>query len=343
VTNVVKIGNICIGGGNKIAVQSMTNVSVLDVEATTLQLRQLQLAGCDIVRVAVPDIASALMLSKIKRATSVPIVADTHFDHRIAIAAMENGADKVRINPGNMSCDNIADIVAAANMHGVPLRIGVNGGSVNKSYLAAANGNRAEAIVNNLADFVLAFEKLGFSNLVLSVKSSSVTETIKINRQIAAKFPYPLHIGVTEAGLFQQGLIKNSIAIGSLLVGGIGDTIRVSLTADPVKEVATAKDILNAIGKGSGVQFVSCPQCGRCKIDLVSLAEKIFDVCKNVNKNIKIAVMGCIVNGPGECMDAELGIAGGDGKVALFKKGKVIRTVDERDAVKEFTKELELL
>lgn len=339
-TKTAKIGNLIIGGGNKIAVQSMTNLPVTDVEGTILQIDKLVSAGCDVVRIAVSDEQSAKCFGIVKSMRpSVPLVADIHFDARLAILAMECGADKIRINPGNVSTNDLLDVIDSAKKHGTAIRIGVNSGSVSSEFLQKY-GDKTVALYESLRSYVEFFEQNGFTNLVLSLKSSDVCETIKLNR-MASKLGYPLHVGVTEAGLAEQGFVKNAIGIGALLADGIGDTIRVSLTADHVEEVLSAHRILKALGRDGGVQFVSCPKCGRCKIDLENVAQKVYEKVKNLQKNVKIAVMGCEVNGPGECADADLGLAGGNGKFVIFKKGKAVRTVDESVAVDEFVKEVE--
>ncbi len=331
-----------IGGGSAIAIQSMTNIPVADVEGTLAQIERCAKSGCDIMRVAIPNRQSAEAFSQLRKQTDVPLVADIHFDYRLAIAAMEAGADKIRINPGNMSLAQLNDVIACAQKHRVPVRIGVNSGSVNKDALVSAQGNRARALLWSLEQYVRYFESKGFYDLVLSVKSTDVRETVEANR-LVAQLGYPLHLGVTEAGLLRQGLVKNSIGIGSLLLDGIGDTIRVSLTADPVDEVLAAKDILVSLGLRQGVTFVSCPKCGRCSIDLEAVANDIYDYVKNIDKNVKIAVMGCEVNGPGECSDADLGMAGANGNFVFFKHGKRYKTVPAEDAVQLFKKEIDIL
>lgn len=332
-----------IGNGNPIAVQSMTNLSVKDIDATWQQCKELQLAGCDIVRVAVTDVECCKAIATLKSRIAMPVVADIHFDYRLALSAMENGADKIRINPGNMAVNDVVKVLDCAKVHHTPIRIGVNGGSVDKTELQKANGNKVQALVNSLLNYVDFFHKHNFDDIVLSVKSSDVRETIEANRLIAQRCDCPIHIGVTEAGPWQQGIIKNSIGIGSLLYDNIGDTIRVSLTAHPVEEVKAGIAILRALNLKKGLTFVSCPQCGRCSIELISVANEIYDRLKNIDKPLKIAVMGCEVNGPGECRDADLGLAGGKGKVAFFRHGEVYRIVESNNAVDEFIKEVEKL
>lgn len=341
-TKQIKIRNLTIGGGAEIAVQSMTNVPVDNAEATLSQIKRLTDAGCDIVRVAVPNAKSVAAFRKIRDRVDAPLVADIHFDARLAVEVIEAGADKVRINPGNTPLSQLDAVIDCAKTNGTVIRLGVNAGSVDNTFLTACNGDVAAAMAKNLQSYVEYFEKRGFYDLVLSVKSSDVRVTVKANRLISA-MPYPVHLGVTEAGLAYQGIIKNSIGIGSLLLDGIGDTIRVSLTSDPVEEVAAGQAILSALGLRQGVQFVSCPKCGRCSVDLETVAEEIFEYVRPIRNNLKIAVMGCEVNGPGECRDADLGLAGGGGKFAFFKNGKIYKRVEQERAVEEFKKEIDLL
>ena len=338
----IKIKNVIIGGGNPIAIQSMTNLPVTDVDATLKQIEEFVRAGGDVMRIAVPNAEAAKAFAVVRRQTDVPLVADIHFDYRLAIAAIEAGADKIRINPGNIAANQLDSVIDCAKSNSVPIRIGVNSGSVNADALQACGTVKAKALAYSLEQYVRLFEARGFDNLVLSVKSSDVRETIETNR-LVAKLGYPLHLGVTEAGLLEQGLIKNSIGIGTLLLDGIGDTIRVSLTADPVKEVYAAKDILVSLGLRKGIKFVSCPKCGRCSIDLERVANEVYDYVKNLDCDLKIAVMGCEVNGPGECADADLGMAGANGKYVFFKHGKRYKTVDASVAVNEFIEEIKLL
>lgn len=336
----VKVRNLIIGDGN-ITVQSMTDLPVTDVEKTLEQIGRLSDAGCDIVRIAVPNAAAAEAFGQVRLHTDMPLVADIHFDYRQAVAAIENGADKIRINPGNIPKQHLDKVIDCAKQHDVAVRIGVNGGSVNAEALAKF-GDKTVALVESLKEYVRYFEDKNFDNLVLSVKSSDVREMIKANR-LAAKLGYPLHLGVTEAGLLKQGIVKNSIGIGVLLSEGIGDTIRVSLTADPVEEVYAARDILLSLGLTDGVTFVSCPKCGRCSVDLTNAADEIYRYVRGIRKNIKIAVMGCEVNGPGECKDADLGMAGANGKFVFFKKGNIYKTVPSDVATQEFKKEIDKL
>ncbi len=337
-TNVVNIGGVSIGGGNRVAIQSMTNIPVIDIDSTLLQILQLTDAGCDIVRVAVPDMASARALAVVKNNIHIPIVADIHFDYKLAIACVEGGADKVRINPGNIGLANMPEVVDCIKAHDIAVRIGVNCGSLDKQMLANCNGDKVAARGQSLMHYVERFG--GYDNIVLSVKSSSVSDTIRANRLISKACQCPIHIGVTESGVGGVAIAKSAIGIGSLLADGIGDTIRVSLTADPVAEVRTARDILSALSH-SGVQFVSCPKCGRCSYDLEGVASRVYDHVKDMDIDLKVAVMGCEVNGPGECADADIGMAGGKGRVAFFNKGKVYRTVDSDMAEVQFIEEID--
>lgn len=341
ITKQATIRDIAIGNGNKIAVQSMTNMPVENIDGTFKQINDLIAAGCDIIRIAVPSANAVNAFAEVRKQVNVPLVADIHFDYRLALKAIEAGADKIRINPGNIAEEHLNAIIDCAKSHNVAIRIGVNGGSVNSRYLKEYGGDKSKALIASVKDYTLYFENRGFCNLVLSVKSSDVEETVRLNKAIA-DMNYPLHLGVTEAGPTEQGIIKNAIGIGSLLMEGIGDTIRVSLTGNPVEEVKAAKSILNSLGIGSGVKFVSCPKCGRCSVDLESVACKIYDYVKNLDCDLKIAVMGCEVNGPGECKDADLGIAGANGRFVFFKKGKIYKYVESNDAVSEFIKEIDL-
>ena len=341
-TKTVQIKNVTIGGGHPVAIQSMTNLPVTEIVATLAQIEEFVRAGGDVMRIAVPNNEAAKAFAEVRKQTNVPLVADIHFDYRLAIAAIEAGADKIRINPGNIAERHLDSVIDCAKRNGVPIRIGVNSGSVNAEALRVCGGAKAKALAYSLEQYVRYFEARGFDNLVLSVKSSDVRETIETNR-LVSKLGYPLHLGVTEAGLLEQGLIKNSIGIGALLLDGIGDTIRVSLTADPVKEVHAARDILVSLGLKKGIKFVSCPKCGRCSIDLESVAQQVYDYVKNLDCDLKIAVMGCEVNGPGECSDADIGMAGANGKYIFFKHGKRYKTVDENRAVYEFIEEVKQL
>ncbi len=342
-TKKIRIKNLTIGGGAPISVQSMTNVSVCDVDSTLRQINDLQNSDCDIVRIALPDNKAAEAFSIVRKNTDMPLVADIHFDGRLAVAAIEAGADKIRINPGNMSFKQLDSVIDCAKSNGIPIRLGVNGGSVNRDLLKMHNGDKVLAIEANLRQYITYFEDKGFDKIVLSVKSSDVSEMVRVNRSIAASFDYPIHLGVTEAGPAYQGLVKNSVGIGTLLLDGIGDTIRVSLTANPVEEVRAAKEILKSLNLRDGVKFVSCPKCGRCGYDLEKAASEIYEYVKDMRKNIKVAVMGCEVNGPGECLDADVGIAGANGRCVFFKYGKIYKTVDESVAVEEFKREIDLI
>lgn len=342
-TKQINIGNVVIGNGNKIAVQSMTNISVENIDATLEQIAQLTEVGCDIVRIAVPNLNAAEAFATVRKQVNIPLVADIHFDHRLAIASIEAGADKIRINPGNIEAGNLYQVIDCAKSYRVPIRIGVNGGSASKQFLEQCNGDKSQALIESIKHYVRYFENRSFYDIVLSVKSSDVESTVFLNRQIA-DLGYPLHLGVTEAGLIEQGKLKNAIGIGSLLLDGIGDTVRVSLTSNPVNEVIAAKEILNVLGLGNNaVTFVSCPKCGRCSVDLERIANEVYNVVKDLKCNLKIAVMGCEVNGPGECKDADLGLAGANGRFVFFKKGQIYKYVDSDDAVKEFLKEIDLI
>ena len=334
--------NLIFGDGN-VTVQSMTNLPVASIDETCTQIRSLVAAGCDIVRIALPNKNSVAAFKTVRETfPSVPLVADIHFDYRLAIAAMECGADKIRINPGNILASQLDEVIACAKANDAIIRVGVNGGSVDKQCLADANGDKCQALFDSLSKFVRYIESKNFEKLVLSAKSSDVRETVRLNR-LVAKLGSPLQVGVTEAGLAQQGIVKNSIGIGALLLDGIGDTVRVSLTADPVEEVAAALEILRALGLKQGVTFVSCPKCGRCSIDLEGVAREIYQYVKGKEQNVKIAVMGCEVNGPGECSAADLGLAGANGKFVFFKRGQKYKTVEAEKGVELFKKEIDLL
>lgn len=341
--NTVKIGNITIGGGNKIAIQSMLNIPADDIENSVKQAKALEEAGCEIIRAAIPNMDAVKLIPALKEAVSVPIVADIHFDYRLALESVAAGIDKIRINPGNIGSDDRVKAVAdACKAKNIPIRIGVNSGSVEKEILAKYGSPTPEALVESAMYHASLLEKFDFNDIVLSMKSSTVSSMIKAYELAAERCDYPLHLGVTEAGTERMGLIKSSAGIGSLLLRGIGDTIRVSLTADPVREVYAARDILKAldIEKG-GVQLVSCPTCGRTKIDLISLANEVEERLKDCKKNIKVAVMGCVVNGPGEAREADYGIAGGDGNGLVFKKGEILYKVPEDKLVDALMEEIE--
>ena len=338
----VKIGSVTIGNGAPIAIQSMTNVPTSHAEAAIRQVNQLAEAGCDIVRLAVPDEESARAMETILEHTCVPLVADIHFDYRLALMCIERGVHKIRINPGNIGGEDRAAAVAhAAAAKGVPIRIGVNGGSLEKGLLERCGGNLAQAMVESAKNHVAILNRCDFDDIVLSMKSSSVKTTIDAYRLARETFDYPLHLGVTEAGTLKAGVVKSAIGIGSLLADGIGDTIRVSLTDDPVREAEAAKLILQALDLDkNSIQVVSCPTCGRTKIDLIPIAQAVTDAVEQIPARLKVAVMGCVVNGPGEARDADIGIAGGDGCAVLFKKGEIIRKIPEDKIVETLLEEI---
>ncbi|MCR5817156.1 MAG: flavodoxin-dependent (E)-4-hydroxy-3-methylbut-2-enyl-diphosphate synthase [Ruminococcus sp.] len=329
----VKVGG-CVLNGEKIYIQSMLSIPSTDIEGSVRQAVALEQAGCEIVRAAIPDMAAVALIPAIKDKISIPLVADIHFDYRLAIAAAQAGIDKIRINPGNIgSRERVQAVVDECKKRSIPIRIGVNGGSLEKEILAKYGHPCAEALVESALGHVRILEECDFEDIVISLKSSDVPTMIGAYRLLAQKCDYPLHLGVTEAGTERMGLIKSAVGIGALLCEGIGETIRVSLTDDPIKEIYAAKDILKAIGKGEGVKIVSCPTCGRTRINLVDLAKKVEQATKDINKNITVAVMGCVVNGIGEAGEADIGIAGGDGCAVLFKNGKQLYKVDESKAL----------
>lgn len=342
-TRVIQIGDRVIGGGNPVLIQSMTNTKTEDVEATVAQIHGLEKAGCEIIRCTVPTIEAARAIAEIKKRISIPLVADIHFDYKMAIAAMENGADKIRINPGNIGGkDKVAEVVAAAKERNIPVRVGVNSGSLEKELVEKYHGVTAEGLVESALDKVHMIEELGYENLVISIKSSDVLMCVRAHELLAEKTDYPLHVGITEAGTIISGNIKSSIGLGLILHQGIGDTIRVSLTGDPVQEIKSAKLILRTLGlKEGGIEVVSCPTCGRTKIDLIGLANQVEDMAAQFPLDIKVAVMGCAVNGPGEAKEADIGIAGGIGEGLLIKKGEIIRKVPEEELLSVLRKELE--
>ena len=342
-TKVVKIGDRVIGGGNPILIQSMTNTRTEDVEATVSQIRRLTAAGCEIIRCTVPTMEAALALKEIKKQISIPLVADIHFDYKMAIAAMENGADKIRINPGNIgSYERIKAVVDTAKERNIPIRVGVNSGSLEKELVEKYHGVTAEGIVESALDKVKIIEDMGYGNLVISIKSSNVLMCAKAHELIARKTDHPLHVGITEAGTLYSGNIKSAVGLGVILYQGIGDTIRVSLTGDPAEEVKSARLILKTLGlRKGGVEVVSCPTCGRTKIDLIGLANKVEAMVANYPLDIRVAVMGCVVNGPGEAREADIGIAGGDGIGLLIKHGEIVKKLPEDQLLDALRTELE--
>lgn len=344
-TKAVHIGDVVIGAGNPILIQSMTNTKTEDVKACVAQILQLEEAGCDIVRCAVPNMEAAQALQKIKRQIHIPLVADIHFDYRLAIAAMENGADKIRINPGNIG-DNerVRKVVDTAKERGIPIRVGVNSGSLEKPLIEKYGGVTAEGIVESALEKVRLIEDMDYDNLVISIKSSDVLMCIRAHELIAERCNYPLHVGITESGTIRAGNIKSAIGLGNILYQGIGDTIRVSLTGAPVEEIRSAKLILRTLGlRTGGVTVVSCPTCGRTQIDLISLASQVEDMVQDLDKDIKVAVMGCVVNGPGEAAEADIGIAGGKGEGLVIKKGEVIAKVPEEQLLQALKEEIDKL
>ena len=343
ITKEVHIGNRVIGGTNPILIQSMTNTKTEDVAATVAQIQKLTKAGCDIIRCAVPTIEAAKALAEIKKQVEIPVVADIHFDYKLAIAAMENGADKIRINPGNIgSIDRVKAVVDVAKERNIPIRVGVNSGSLEKNLVEKYGGVTAEGIVESALDKVKIIEDMGYDNLVVSIKSSDVMMCVKAHELIADKTNHPLHVGITEAGTIISGNIKSSIGLGLILGQGIGDTIRVSLTGDPVEEIKSAKLILRTLGlRKGGIEVVSCPTCGRTQIDLIGLANKVETMVAEFPLDIKVAVMGCVVNGPGEAKEADLGVAGGIGEGLIIKKGEIFKKVPEDQLLDALRYELE--
>ena len=342
-TKEVKIGNRIIGGNHPIAIQSMTNTKTEDIEKTVAQIQALTKAGCEIIRCAVPTIEAAQALAEIKKQISIPLVADIHFDYKLAIAAMENGADKIRINPGNIgSSDRVKAVVDVAKERNIPIRVGVNSGSLEKDLVEKYHGVTAEGIVESALDKVRLIEDMGYDNLVISIKSSDVMMCVKAHELISDKTDHPLHVGITESGTLISGNIKSSIGLGLILSQGIGDTIRVSLTGDPLEEIKSAKLILRTLGiRKGGIEVVSCPTCGRTRIDLISLANQVENMVADIPLDLKVAVMGCVVNGPGEAKEADIGIAGGIGEGLIIKKGEVYKKVPEDQLLSELRYELE--
>ena len=343
-TRTVRIGDVAIGGDNPIRIQSMCNTKTENVEATVAQIRALAAAGCEIIRVAVPNEAAASALKDIRRQIKLPLVADIHFDYRLALAAMENGADKIRINPGNIGEDwKLREVVNAAKERNIPIRVGVNSGSLEKEILKKYGGVTAEGIVESALEKVGRIEELDYENLVISIKSSDVLMCIRAHELLADKTDYPLHIGITEAGTLLRGTVKSAVGLGVILYEGIGDTIRVSLTGDPLEEIKAAREILKSLGlRKGGVEVVSCPTCGRTEIDLIGLANQVEGLVERYSDlDVRVAVMGCVVNGPGEAREADFGVAGGKGAGVLIRKGEVIRTMPEGELLPALEAELQ--
>jgi (E)-4-hydroxy-3-methylbut-2-enyl-diphosphate synthase len=342
ITKEVRIGDRVIGGGNPVLIQSMTNTKTEDVEATVTQIQALTAAGCEIIRCAVPTMEAAAALSEIRKQIELPLVADIHFDYKLAIAAMEHGADKIRINPGNIGdIGRVKAVVDAAKERNIPIRVGVNSGSLEKELVEKYHGVTAEGIVESALDKVKLIEDMGYDNLVVSIKSSDVMMCVKAHELIASQTEHPLHVGITEAGTLISGNIKSSIGLGLILSQGIGDTIRVSLTGNPLEEIKSAKLILRTLGlRKGGIEVVSCPTCGRTKIDLIGLANQVENMVADIPLDIKVAVMGCVVNGPGEAKEADIGIAGGAGEGLLIKHGEICKKVPEEELLTELRKEL---
>ncbi|MBR8701828.1 4-hydroxy-3-methylbut-2-en-1-yl diphosphate synthase (flavodoxin) [Fusobacterium sp. DD26] len=340
VSRCVKVGNLLIGGGNPVVIQSMTNTDTSDVEATVEQIKRLEKAGCQMVRMTINTVEAAAAIKEIKKQVNLPLCADIHFDYKLALLAIENGIDKLRINPGNIgSDDKVKAVVEKAKEKHIPIRIGVNSGSIEKHILEKYGKPTADGMVESAMYHVNLLEKNGFHDIVISLKASNVKMMVEAYRKISTMVDYPLHLGVTEAGTAFQGTVKSAIGIGSLLVDGIGDTIRVSLTEDPVEEIKVAREILKVLGLvESGVEIISCPTCGRTEIALINLAKRVEKEFENEKRNIKIAVMGCVVNGPGEAKEADYGVAGGKGVGILFKKGKIVKKVSEKDILPELKK-----
>lgn len=340
----IKIGDVYIGNNHSIKIQSMTNTKTKDTDNTIKQILELEKIGCNIIRVAIVDLEDAKAITIIKKHIHIPIVADIHFDYRLAIESIKNGADKIRINPGNIgSEDKIKKIIDIAKSYNIPIRIGVNSGSVENDLIQKYNGTTIEAMVESLDNHIKIFEKYNFTNLVLSIKTTNLYDTIKVNQILNEKYNYPLHIGLTESGTIKQGTIKSSFVLGALLSLEIGDTIRVSLTGDPKNEIYVAKEILAMTNHLNKPTLISCPTCGRTSYDMLSIVNKVEEYLQTINKKISVAVMGCVVNGPGEAKNADIGIAGGLKKGVLFKKGKIIKTINEEDIVTELINEINKL
>ncbi|MEJ8554442.1 flavodoxin-dependent (E)-4-hydroxy-3-methylbut-2-enyl-diphosphate synthase [Tepidibacter sp. Z1-5] len=342
-TKVIDCGNVKIGGNNPISIQSMTNTDTRDVEATINQIKGLEKIGCDIVRVAVPDIDAALKLGEIKEGINIPIIADIHFDYRLALEAINQGVDGLRINPGNIgSIERVRMVVEKAKEKNIKIRIGVNGGSLEKDLLEKYEKATPDALVESAMRHIRILESMDFYNIVVSLKSSDIHTTIKAYELMSEQVEYPLHVGITESGSIKKGTIKSSIGIGYILLKGIGDTIRVSLTGDPKEEIFVGKEILKSIGLlDEGIKVISCPTCGRCNIDLINIASKVEEQIKDIDKKMTIAIMGCAVNGPGEAREADIGIAGGNENAILFKKGEIVRKIKSDDLINELISEIE--
>lgn len=344
ITKKVNVGNVPVGGGEAIAIQSMLNIPASNIEDSVKQAAALEKAGCNIVRAAIPNMDAVRLIPAIKEAVSIPLVADIHFDYRLALEAAAAGIDKIRINPGNIGSDDRVKAVAdACRERNIPIRIGVNSGSVEKEILKKYGSPTPEALCESAMYHVKLLNKFDFDDIVISIKSSDVSTTIEAYELMSQMCNYPLHLGVTEAGTAHMGLVKSAVGIGSLLQRGIGDTFRVSLTADPVEEIKAAKDILRALDLHKGVRFVSCPTCGRTQIDLISLAKQVEDALADCDKDITVAIMGCIVNGPGEAREADIGVAGGKGEGLIFRKGEILRKVPESQLLSELMKEIDKL
>ena len=342
ITKTVRIGSRVIGGGHPVLIQSMTNTRTEDIKATVTQIKQLEAAGCEIVRCTVPTKEAAAALAEIKKQVQIPVVADIHFDYRLAVAAIENGADKIRINPGNIGpAQRVKAVVDAAKERGIPIRVGVNSGSLEKELIEKYHGVTAEGIVESALGQVKLIEDMGYDNLVISIKSSDVLMCVRAHELISGQTQHPLHVGITEAGTILSGSVKSSVGIGLILYQGIGDTIRVSLTGDPAEEIRTAKLILKTLGlRRGGIEVVSCPPCGRTKIDLISLADKVEQMVADIPLDIKVAVMGCVVNGPGEAKEADIGIAGGCGEGLLIRHGEILKKLPEEELLAALREEL---
>lgn len=344
-TRVIKVGNVMIGGNYPVVIQSMCNTDTRDIEKTVKQILELEKAGCQIVRVAVPDMAAAEAVGEIKKRISIPLVADIHFDYKLALKVMDLGIDKVRINPGNIGEESrIQTVVEKAKQKQIPIRIGVNSGSLEKDLIQKYGGVTPEGLVESALRHVKILEKYQFYDIVVSIKASNVPFSVQAYTLLSEKIDYPIHVGITEAGTVYSGTVKSAVGIGAILLQGIGDTIRVSLTGNPVEEIKVAKEILKSVGMlEQGIELISCPTCGRTQIDLISIANEVEQKCKSLNKKLKVAVMGCVVNGPGEAREADIGIAGGKGEGLLFKKGKIIKKIPENELVEQLMREIEMM